>query len=126
MGGSCILVKLEETLVFSFFVLHCDRNYVLHCLYISCGNTALTLEKSASLGIYVLDHLDADGAGFAGGQVTVVAVVRLTPTSWAACILKRSIASRAWGIFSWLLLIQVLSFAFFGRKHFPKKAFSVP
>ena len=77
MGGSCILVKVEEKLVFSFFVLHCDRNYVLHCLYISCGNTALTLEKSASLGIYVLDHLDADGAGFAGGQVAVVALLKI-------------------------------------------------
>ena len=39
----------------------------LHDPVISC-------KSRGSYGAHVLDHLAADGAGFAGGQVTVVAV----------------------------------------------------
>jgi len=44
-----------------------------------------------------LDHLAADGTCLAGGQVTVVAVGQVDADLEAACILKRSIASRARG-----------------------------
>ena len=40
----------------------------------SRSNPAIPLIFHASYGIHLLDHLAADGAGFAGGQVTVVAV----------------------------------------------------
>ena len=54
--------------------LYCNRYYVLHCLDMSHCNTVMTLKFHCSYGTIVLDHLAADGAGFAGGQVTVVAV----------------------------------------------------
>ena len=34
-------------------------------------------ESRGSYGAHVLDHLAADGAGFAGGQVAVVAVLQV-------------------------------------------------
>lgn len=40
----------------------------------SRSNPAIPLIFHASYGIHLLDHLAADGAGFAGGQVTVVTV----------------------------------------------------
>ena len=41
---------------------------------ITSRNTTDSLEIFSSSGTHVLDHLAADGAGLAGGQVTVVAV----------------------------------------------------
>ena len=38
------------------------------------GSSAFTLIFRYSYGTHHLDHLAADGAGLAGGQVTVVAV----------------------------------------------------
>ena len=43
-------------------------------LHISRGNPTDSLEFFSSSGTHVLDHLAADGAGFPGGQVAVVAV----------------------------------------------------
>ena len=40
----------------------------------SCSSPVLTDIVRSSYGTHLLDHLAADGAGFAGGQVTVVAV----------------------------------------------------
>ena len=42
----------------------------LHDPVISC-------KSRGSYGAHVLDHLAADGAGFAGGQVAVVAVLKV-------------------------------------------------
>ena len=41
---------------------------------ISGRNTTDSLKLFSSSGTHVLDHLAADGAGFPGGQVTVVTV----------------------------------------------------
>ena len=48
--------------------------YVLHGLYMAGYNTVMPGVFRDSYGTRILDHLAADGAGFAGGQVTVVAV----------------------------------------------------
>ena len=48
--------------------------YVPYRITIICGNPTFSGKNFASLGYPVLDHLAADGAGLAGGQVTVVAV----------------------------------------------------
>ena len=49
----------------------------------------------ASYGADVLDHLAADGAGFAGGQVTVVTVGQVDTDLGQKSILNLSMASRA-------------------------------
>ena len=54
--------------------LDCDCGYVLHGLYVTHGNTIMPIISHYSYGTFFLDHLAADGAGFAGGQVTVVTV----------------------------------------------------
>ena len=41
------------------------------------SNTDFTLIFFGSSGTHVLDHLAADGAGFPGGQVAVVAVLQI-------------------------------------------------
>ena len=43
----------------------------------SLGNAVLTNKIPRSYGADVLDHLAADGAGFPGGQVTVVTVLQI-------------------------------------------------
>ena len=40
-------------------------------------NTVMAVVRECSYGKIVLDHLAADGAGFTGGQVTVVAVCQV-------------------------------------------------
>ena len=40
----------------------------------SYGHPTISLKLHTSYGPHLLDHLAADGAGFAGGQVTVVTV----------------------------------------------------
>ena len=57
-------------LVFSNYQPH----NVLYFHLMSRSNPAIPLIFHASYGIHLLDHLAADGAGFAGGQVTVVTV----------------------------------------------------
>ena len=55
-------------------MLNGNRCYVLHGLQMTHGNTDFTIVFFSSYGIHLLDHLAADGAGFAGSQVAVVAV----------------------------------------------------
>ena len=57
--------------------LDCDCGYVLHLLYMPYSGPALPLVLRTSYGTHLLDHLAADGAGFAGGQVAVVAVLEV-------------------------------------------------
>ena len=54
--------------------LHLNGSYVLHGLGMPLGNPTVSIETRASYGAHFLDHLAADGAGFPGGQVTIVAV----------------------------------------------------
>ena len=50
---------------------------VLHFHHMSCGYPTSSLKSHTSYGPHLLDHLAADGAGFAGGQVAVVAVLQV-------------------------------------------------
>ena len=43
----------------------------------SRGNAAVSVIARNSYGAHLLDHLAADGAGFPGGQVTVVAFLQV-------------------------------------------------
>ena len=54
--------------------LHLNGSYVLHGLGMTLGNATVSIETRASYGAHLLDHLAADGAGFPGSQVTIVAV----------------------------------------------------
>ena len=54
--------------------LNCDGDYVRYFLHVAHRNSILSLKYHASYGTHLLDHLAADGACLAGGQVTVVAV----------------------------------------------------
>lgn len=56
------------------FCLNCEGSYVLNNLYMTRCNSIVSDIICGSYGTYVLDHLAADGAGFPGGQVAVVAV----------------------------------------------------
>ena len=49
----------------------------MHGLHVTHGNTVMPIIARCSYGTIFLDHLAADGAGFAGGQVTVVAVLQV-------------------------------------------------
>ena len=51
--------------------------YVLHRLYMSRRNTVISIKSRSSYGTHLLDHLAADGAGFTGGEVAVVAVLQV-------------------------------------------------
>ena len=57
-----------------FVKLYSDSGYVLHSLDMPHGNTIMPIIFHSSYGTHLLDHLAADGACFAGGQVAVVAV----------------------------------------------------
>ena len=57
--------------------LYCHRGYVLHRLNMAHRSPALPIIPRTSYGTHLLDHLAADGAGFAGGQVAVVAVLEV-------------------------------------------------
>lgn len=43
----------------------------------SLHDPVISCKSRGSYGAHVLDHLAADGAGFAGGQVAVVAVLQV-------------------------------------------------
>ena len=87
---------------FSFvaiFTSDTNGGYVLHFPHISRGNTTNSFEFFSSSGTHVLDHLAANGAGLTSlGDIDLIVVLHT----------------------------KISPFAFFGRKHFPKKAFSVP
>ena len=55
-------------------VLNCNCCYVRNGLRMSGRNPVLPHKLHVSYGTHLLDHLAADGAGLAGGQVTVVAI----------------------------------------------------
>ena len=57
---------------------------------------------AARTGYIFLDHLAADGAGFAGGQVTVVTVLQVHTDFLGSLHLATVYASRAYG---WSLCI---------------------
>ena len=55
-------------------LLQGERIYILNTDFMSLRDAIVTFEFYSSCGFHVLDHLAADGAGFTGGQVTVVTV----------------------------------------------------
>ena len=59
------------------YISYCDSSYVLHPLTMAHSSSALPLIFRTSYGTHLLDHLAADGAGLAGGQVAVVAVLEV-------------------------------------------------
>ena len=54
-----------------------DSGDVLHGLNMTGSDTVMPVIARGSYGTILLDHLAADGAGLAGGQVTVVAVLQV-------------------------------------------------
>ena len=56
---------------------HDQSGYVVHCLRMPRRNAAISLIARTPHGTHFLDHLAADGTGFPGGQVTVVAVLQI-------------------------------------------------
>ena len=54
--------------------LYTNRHYVPYCLGMAHCNTVMAIKLHSSYGTILFDHLAADGAGFAGSQVAVVAV----------------------------------------------------
>lgn len=58
----------------TFLGLKLQGGYVGNILYVPRTGAALPDKVRVSYGAHVLDHLAADGAGFPGGQVTVVTV----------------------------------------------------
>ena len=57
--------------------LYADPHYVPYCLHMPFHDPVVSCKSRGSYGAHVLDHLAADGAGFAGGQVAVVAVLQV-------------------------------------------------
>ena len=57
--------------------LDCDSGDVLHGLNMTGSDTVMPIISRGSYGTIFLDHLAADGAGFTGGQVAVVAVLQV-------------------------------------------------
>lgn len=57
--------------------LYADPHYVPYCLHMPLHDPVISRKSRGSYGAHVLDHLAADGAGFAGGQVAVVAVLQV-------------------------------------------------
>ena len=57
--------------------LYADPHYVPYRLHMPLHDPVFSRKSRSSYGAHVLDHLAADGAGFAGGQVAVVAVLQV-------------------------------------------------
>ena len=57
--------------------LYADPHYVPHRLHMPLHDPVISCKSRGSYGAHVLDHLAADGAGFAGGQVAVVTVLQV-------------------------------------------------
>ena len=75
-------------------------------------NTVIPGVFRNSYGTHLLDHLAADGAGLAGGQVTVVTVGQIDANFRSGLHLELISASLAWGTLMWLLL-ELLAILFF-------------
>ena len=56
------------------FFLSMNTDHVPNCGFMSNSGTAFSVKTQSSYGSDAIDHLAADGAGFTGSQVTVVAV----------------------------------------------------
>ena len=52
------------------------RHYVLHCLHMPHCSPVISFKTHVSCGTHLLDHLAADGAGLAGGQVAALSAVQ--------------------------------------------------
>ena len=61
----------------SIFLLNRNGSYVPHIDFMPDCGTSRTGIIRTSYGTHLLDHLAADGAGLAGGQVAVVAVLEI-------------------------------------------------
>ena len=108
-------------------LLYADACSILDGNLVALCDAVSSMESKESYGTILFDHLAADGAGFTGGQVTVVAVGQVDTDFGSGLHLETVHCLAGLGnvqLFLLLLLIIVLSFAFFGRKPFPKKAFS--
>ena len=57
--------------------LYADPHYVPYCLHMPLHDPVFSRKSRGSYGAHVLDHLAADGARLAAGQVTVVAVLQV-------------------------------------------------
>ena len=69
------MLKQQETSFFiSISLLNGNRSYVPNLCLVPHSSPVFAGKVRASYGTHLLDHLAADGAGFAGGQVTVVTV----------------------------------------------------
>lgn len=57
--------------------LYADPHYVPHRLHMPLHDPVISCKSRGSYGAHVLDHLAADGAGLAGGQIAVVALLEV-------------------------------------------------
>ena len=57
--------------------LNSDSRYVPYLNFMPHSSPVFTGIVRSSYGTHLLDHLAADGAGFPGGQVTVVTVLQI-------------------------------------------------
>ena len=57
--------------------LYADPHYVPHRLHMPLHDPVISCKSRGSYGAHVLDHLAADGAGFTGGEVAIVAVLEV-------------------------------------------------
>ena len=67
-------------MTFRLFVLtflYADPHYVPHRLHMPLHDPVFSRKSRSSYGAHVLDHLAADGAGLAGGQVAVIALLEV-------------------------------------------------
>ena len=53
------------------------RNHVHYSLNMALCDSVMSMEFYVSYGTHLLDHLAADGAGFPGGQVAIIAVLQV-------------------------------------------------
>ena len=68
-----------------------DSRYVPYINFVPHGSPVLTGIVRSSYGTHLLDHLAADGAGFPGSQVTIVAVGQVdTHFPWCSCYILNS------------------------------------
>ena len=57
--------------------LYCNPRYVPDSNFMTRHNTVVTLKTRNSYSFHLLDHLAADGAGLAGGEVAVIALFQI-------------------------------------------------
>ena len=67
-----------------FYLCH-EKKRIFHINFVPLFYTAWTLENQESCGSHILNHLTADGTSLAGGEVTVVTLVKIY--SYFACCL---------------------------------------